>query len=87
MMGIVTETRFTLSGSPKVPFPLSSHEPPPSVTLKKSPSETRFGSEMPSAVGTNKTTRRNRAMKDGQGPSIRVWFYSGLHPEANVPVA
>jgi hypothetical protein len=98
MMGTATEERFTFRGSPKVPSPLSSHEPPPSVTLKKSPSETRSHSETPSTAWTKKRTRRaNRAIKDNMYETRSRAYFSRLgcafiaglsrYPGANGPVA
>ena len=84
MMGTVIEERFTFRGSPEVPSPLSSHEPPPSVTLKKSPSETRARSETPSTAWTKKRTRsENRAVEDNMYETrhrayFKVCFYSRL---------
>ena len=101
MIGTDPEERFTFRGSPDVPLPLSSHEPPPSVTLKKSPAETRPRSEAPSTAWTEKRTRRgNRALKNNMYETrsrthfsrSECAFIDGLtqttqHPGANVLVA
>jgi hypothetical protein len=97
MMGTVTEERFTFRGSPEVPSPLSSHEPPPSVTLKKSPSETRSHSEAPSTAWTKKRKKRtSRAIEDNMYETRSPAYFSKLgcafiarlswYPGANVPV-
>ena len=75
----VTEGRFTFRGSPWVPLPLSSHEPPPAVTLKKSPSETRFRSERPSTAWAKKRTRRaNRTIEDNIDETRSPAYFSRL---------
>ena len=78
MMGTVTAERVTFRGSPKVPLPLSSHDPPPSVTLKKSPSETRSRSEAPSTEWTKKRTRGNRAPRDNMYETRSRTYFSRL---------
>ena len=79
MMGTVTVERFTFRGSPEVPSPLSSHEPPPSVALKKSPLETRSRSEAPSTAWTNQRTRRaNPAIEDNMYETRSPTYFSTL---------